>query len=167
MKKTLAVFTACACAIIASAVYAQSATTAPAAKLAAPAVTAPTPAAPVAKPTTTSTGTLDEKVSVAPATIPTTVGAQKLAADPKAQATDVCKKKGLVGQALDECVKNEVAKLEAPKAPEAAPTVQAMKPLETTKAPAAPAPTAVPAPAAKAPAAAPAPSAPAAKPSVQ
>lgn len=62
--------------------------------------------------------------------------------EPKADITDLCKKKGLAGGALDECVKNELAKAEKPAAPLAA------KPAEAPKAPAT-APVAKPAEAAK------------------
>ncbi len=47
------------------------------------------------------------------------------AKDPKTEATEVCKKKGVVGLALDECIKTELAKVPSQKPaegkPEAAP----------------------------------------------
>lgn len=112
MKKILGIAVAMAFVFAAYTIWAQ-ATSAPAAKLA------------------------PQKVEAAPAAAkPADVK------DPKADITDICKKKGLAGIALDECVKNEFAKTEKPAAPIAA------KPAEAPKA-AAPAPVAKPAEAPK------------------
>lgn len=98
MKNILGMAAAIAFVFAAQAVFAQAAT-APAEKATAPAV---------------------QKVEAAPTAAKPTV-------DPKADVTALCKKKGLAGVALDECVRNELAKTEKPAAPQVAKTAEPVK----------------------------------------
>lgn len=99
---------AVAVALIANAVLAQTSAQ-PATKptAGAPVVVTPTQKPAQAVATTPAAQAATEKVqATAPIATP----------DPKTLALDNCKKKGLAGQALDECVKTELAKAEKPAA---------------------------------------------------
>lgn len=102
MKRTLTIMTVVAFVLAATAVSAQTTTTAPAAKPAAPT------AAPAVKPVAAAPA---EKVTAPAATT------AKTAEEPKALAEKACKAKNLAGAAYDECMKTELAKAEKPAAP--------------------------------------------------
>lgn len=134
MKHLVGIALAIALALIAQAAAAQG-TSAPAAKPSAPAVSSPTTAsAATTAATTAATPPTTEKIPAATtATAATTTTTATIppvsTADQKTSATENCKKKGLVGVALDECVKNEVTKSLSTKGTEPVGTVQTLKPI--------------------------------------
>lgn len=149
MKKVLGTLIAVTFVLVAVAAVAESQPTQTATPMAKPveaakvipAASAPTAVKPVEAAKIAPTSAANAPVATKPvesaksATAETTKTLATTTKEPKVEAEDICKKKGVAGAALEECVKNELAKVKI--IPEMAKPAEALKVLETPKAPAA------------------------------